>query len=97
MANETVALQLSTPQQDSGAWTFQLLQQSWEDEMKFNAQDLEASKSALTEAQSQLTTDTADIKMTKEDALAEDTAAPVNIKQDCHAKRGIRGSHQQSV
>ena len=53
---------------------FQMLQQSLEDEMKFNAQDLEASKSALTETQGQLTTDTADLKMTK-DALAEDTAA----------------------
>merc|ERR1712135_132205 len=31
---------------------FQMLQQSLEDEMKFNAQDLEASKSALTETQS---------------------------------------------
>ena len=64
--------------------------------MNFNAQGLEASKSALTETQGQLTTDTADLEMTK-DALAEDTAALVITKQDCHAKRGIRGSHQQSV
>jgi len=64
---------------------FQMLQQSLEDEMKFNAQDLEASKSALTETQGQLTTDTADLKMTK-DALAEDTAALENTKQDCQAK-----------
>ena len=49
---------------------FQMFQQSLEDEMKFNAQDLEASKSTLTETQGQLTTDSADLKMTK--------ASPIN-------------------
>ena len=58
---------------------FQMLQQSLEDEMKFNAQDLEASKSALTETQGQLTTDSADLKMTKETVqqrTVEQIAAP---------------------
>ena len=53
---------------------FQMLQQSLEDDLKFNAQDLEAAKRFLGETQGQLTTDTADLKMT-EDALTEDTAA----------------------
>jgi len=64
---------------------FQMLQQSLEDEMKFNAQDLEAAKHSLGEVQGQLTTDTADLKMT-EDALAEDTAALEDTTQDCQAK-----------
>merc|ERR1719284_829161 len=58
---------------------FQMLQQSLEDDLKFNAQDLEAAKRSLGETQGQLTTDTADLKMT-EDALTEDTT------QDCQSK-----------
>merc|ERR1712136_434777 len=64
---------------------FQMLQQSLEDELKFSAQDLEASKKSLAETKGELTTDTADLKMT-EDALAEDTAALEDITQDCQAK-----------
>ena len=56
-----------------------------EDETKFNAQDLETSNSALTETRVYSTTDTADLKMTK-DALAEDTAALEDTKQDCWVK-----------
>ena len=52
---------------------FQMLQQSSQDEMKFNAQDLEAAKHSSGEVQGQLTTDKSDLKMT--DPLAEDTAA----------------------
>ena len=64
----------------------QMLQQSLEDDLKFNAQDLEAAKRSLGETQGQLTTDTADLKMT-EDALAEDTAALEDTTQDCcHSK-----------
>ena len=40
----------------------QMLQQSLEDDMKFDAQDLEAAKRSLGEAQDQLTTDTADFE-----------------------------------
>ena len=61
---------------------FQTLQQSLEDDLKFNAQDLEAAKRSLGETQGQLTTDTADLKMT-EDALTEDTAALEDTTQDC--------------
>ena len=64
---------------------FQMLQQSLEDDLKFNAQDLEAAKRSLGETQGQLTTDTADLKMT-EDALAEDTAALQDTTQDCQSK-----------
>ena len=53
--------------------------------MKFNAQDLEVAKRSLGETQGQLTTDTADLKMT-EDALAEDTAAFEDTTQDCQSK-----------
>ena len=73
---------------------FQMLQQALEDEMKFDAQDLEAAKRSFGEVQGQLTTDTADLKMT-EDALAEDTAALEDPTQDCQAKAG--GLHQESV
>ena len=62
-----------------------MLQQSLEDDLKFNAQDLEAAKRSLGETQGQLTTDTADLKMT-EDALAEDTAALEDTTQDCQSK-----------
>ena len=64
---------------------FQMRQQFLEDELKFNAQDLEAAKHSAGEAQGQLTTDTADLKMT-EDALAEDTAALEDTTRDCQAK-----------
>ena len=64
---------------------FQMRQQFLEDELKFNAQDLEAAKHSLGEAQGQLTADTADLKMTA-DALAEDTATLEDAKQDCQAK-----------
>ena len=64
---------------------FQMRQQFLEDELKFNAQDLEATEHSLDEAQGQLTTDTADLKMT-EDALAEDTAAIEDTTRDCQAK-----------
>ena len=64
---------------------FQMRQQFLEDELKFNAQDLEAAKHSAGEAQFQLTTDTADLKMT-EDALAEDTAALEDTTRDCQAK-----------
>ena len=64
---------------------FQMRQQFLEDELKFNAQDLEAAEHSLGEAQGQLTTDTADLKMT-EDALAEDTAALEDTTRDCQAK-----------
>ena len=64
---------------------FQMRQQFLEDELKFNAQDLEAAKHSAGEAQGQLTTDTADLKMT-EDALAEDTAALEDTRRDCQAK-----------
>ena len=64
---------------------FQMRQQFLEDESKFNAQDLEAAKPYLGEAQGQLTADTADLKMTA-DALAEDTATLEDAKQDCQAK-----------
>ena len=64
---------------------FQMRQQFLEDELKFNAQDLEATEHSLDEAQGQLTTDTADLKMT-EDALAEDTAALEDTMRDCQAK-----------
>ena len=63
---------------------FQMPQQSLKDEMKFNAQDLEATKHSFGEVQGQLTTDTSDLKMT-EDALAEDTAALEDTTQDCLA------------
>ena len=63
---------------------FQMPQQSLKDEMKFNAQDLEAAKHSFGEVQGQLTTDTSDLKMT-EDALAEDTAALEDTTQDCLA------------
>ena len=53
---------------------FKMRQQFLEDELKFNAQDLEATEHSLDEAQGQLTTDTADLKMT-EDALARDCQA----------------------
>ena len=62
-----------------------MLQQSLEDDLKFNAQDLEAAKRSLGETQGQLTTDTADLKMT-EDALTEDTAALEDTMQDCQSK-----------
>ena len=64
---------------------FQMLQQSLEDDLKFDAQDLEAAKRSLGETQGQLTTDTADLKMT-EDALTEDTAALEDTTQDCQSK-----------
>ena len=64
---------------------FQMLRQSSEDELKFNAQDLEAAKHSLGETQDQLTTDTADLKMT-EDALAEDTTALEDTTQDRQAR-----------
>ena len=64
---------------------FQMRQQFLEDELKFNAQDLEATEHSLDEAQGQLTTDTADLKMT-EDVLAEDTAALEDTMRDCQAK-----------
>ena len=63
----------------------QMRQQFLEDELKFNAQDLEAAKHSLGEAQGQLTADTADLKMTA-DALAEDAATLEDAKQDCQAK-----------
>ena len=56
--------------------------QTEEDELKCDAQDLEAAKHSL---QGQLTTDTTDLKMT-EDALAEDTAALEDTMQVCQAK-----------
>ena len=62
-----------------------MLQQSLEDDLKFNAQDLEVAKRSLGETQGQFTTDTADLKMT-EDALAEDTAAFEDTTQDCQSK-----------
>ena len=64
---------------------FQMRQQFLEDELKLNAQDLEAAKHSAGEAQGQLTTDTADLKMTV-DALAEDTAALEDTTRDCQAK-----------
>ena len=64
---------------------FQMRQQFSEDELKFNAQDLEAAKHSAGEAQGQLTTDTADLKM-MEDALAEDKAALEDTTRDCQAK-----------
>ena len=64
---------------------FQMLQQSLEDDLKFNAQDLEAAKRSLGETQGQLTTDTADLNM-MEDALTEDTAALEDTAQDCQSK-----------
>ena len=64
---------------------FQMRQQFLEDELKFDAQDLEAAKHSLGEAQGQLTADTADLKMTA-DALAEDAATLEDAKQDCQAK-----------
>ena len=64
---------------------FQMRQQFLEDELKFNAQDLEAAKHSLGEAQGQLTADAADLKMTA-DALAEDAATLEDAKQDCQAK-----------
>ena len=64
---------------------FQMRQQFLEDELKFNAQDLEAAKHSLGEAQGQLTADTADLKMTA-DALAEDAVTLEDAKQDCQAK-----------
>ena len=59
--------------------------QTEEDELKFDAQDLEAAKHSLDEEQGQLTTDTTDLKMT-EDALAEDTAALEDTTRVCQAK-----------
>ena len=64
---------------------FQMRQQFLEDELKFNAQDLEAAKHSAGDAQGQSTTDTADLKMT-EDALAEDTAALEDTTRNCQAK-----------
>ena len=64
---------------------FQMLQQSLEDDLKFNAQDLEVAKRSLGETQGQLTTDTADLKMT-EDALTEDKAALEDTTHDCQSK-----------
>ena len=53
---------------------FKMRQRFLEDELKFNAQDLEATEHSLDEAQDQLTTDTGDLKMT-EDALVRDCRA----------------------
>ena len=64
---------------------FQMRRQFLEDELKFNAQDLEATEHSLDEAQGQLTTDTEDLKMTEDD-LAEDTAALEDTMRDCQAK-----------
>ena len=64
---------------------FQMRRQFWEDELKLNAQDLEATEHFLDEAQGQLTTDTEDLKMTEDD-LAEDTAALEDTMRDCQAK-----------
>ena len=64
---------------------FQMRQQFLEDELKFNAQDLEVTEHSLDEEQGQLTTDTADLKM-MEDALAEDTAALEDTTRVCQAK-----------
>ena len=64
--------------------------------MKFNAQDLEAAKHSLGEVQGQLTTDTADLKMT-EDALAVDTAALEDTTQDCQAKAAEFDSYTKSL
>ena len=64
----------------------QLLEQSLEDEMRFDARSLEDFTNKLWgETQSQLATDTADLKITS-DTLAEDTAALADTKQDCQAK-----------
>ena len=65
--------------------SFQMRQQFLEDELKFNAQDLEAIEHSLDEAQGQLTTDTEDLKTTEDD-LAEDTAALEDTMRDCQAK-----------
>ena len=62
-----------------------MLQKSSEDELKSNAQDLEAAKHSLSATQGQLTTDTTDLKVT-EDAIAEDTTALEDTKQDCQAR-----------
>ena len=77
---------------------FQMLQQSLEDDLKFNAQDLEAAKRSLGETQGQLTTDTADLKMT-EDALTEDTAALEDTTQDCCQSKAAKfeARRQESV
>ena len=64
---------------------FQMRQQFLEDELKFNAQDLEATEHSLDEVQGQLTTDTADLKMTGDD-LAEDTAALEDTMRDCQVE-----------
>ena len=65
--------------------SFQMRQQFLEDELKFNAQDLEAIEHSLDEAQGQLTTDTENLKTTEDD-LAEDTAALEDTMRDCQAK-----------
>ena len=76
---------------------FQMRQQFLEDELKFNAQDLEATEHSLDEAQGQLTTDTVDLKMT-EDALAEDTAAFEDTMRERQAKDvEFEICHQRSV
>ena len=65
--------------------SFQMRQQFWEDELKFNAQELEAIGHSLDEAPGQLTTDTEDLKTTEDD-LAEDTAALEDTTRVCQAK-----------
>ena len=62
-----------------------MLQQSLKDALKFDAQSLEAPKKSLAGAKSELTTDTAGLKMT-EDALAEDTAELADATRDCQVK-----------
>ena len=64
---------------------FQMRQQFLEDELKFNAQDLEATEP----------TDTADLKMTEDD-LAEDTAAFEDTTRVCQSG-GVRDRHQRLV
>ena len=61
------------------------LQQSLNDEMKFDAQDLKNSKKNLTETNSQLATDTTVLTITQ-DTPAEDTVALADTKQDYQEK-----------
>ena len=73
------------PTETTASHNFQMLEQSLKDDRMFNAQDLGISERSLAETQIELITDNADLRMT-EDALAEDSAALEDAKQDCQAQ-----------
>ena len=72
---------------------FQMPQQSLKDEMKFNAQDLEAAKHSFGEVQGQLTTDTSRSRGRYSSTRRHNARLPGNPSKG----RGIRGLQQESV